>query len=220
MKTTPSSWVSLPICLEWTSWIFANLASPPSLEYRVFLCRRKFYGRREREWTPEAQYRTWNNHSYFAYFHSPAVPLFAPRRSKLTEPLPPLSPPPPFVPLGSTGMEDGIIGLLRPFCKSRFGALTRSQVTTPKPPPPTADGVTAVGDPSTTDTTASPLSNATATHCAATHTNPITNNTHPSRRCAKTGSNQDGTTGADCRWEIDVHCRTEGTEEREESHII
>ena len=45
-------------------------------------------------------------------------------------------------------MEDEVIGLLRPYYKSRFDALAQSQVTLPRPPPLSADGATAVGGPS------------------------------------------------------------------------
>lgn len=68
------------------------------------------------------------------------------------EPPPPFPPPPLFVPLEPARMEDEVIGLLRPFYKSRFDALAQSQIATPKPPPSTADGVTAVGGPSATQT--------------------------------------------------------------------
>ena len=85
---------------------------------------------------------------FYLLTHSTVVPPSALCRSKPLEPPPLFPPPPPFVPLESTRMEDEIIGLLRPFYKSRFDTLAQSQVTTPKPPPSTADGVTAVGDPS------------------------------------------------------------------------
>jgi len=66
--------------------------------------------------------------------------------TKPTEPPPPFPPPPPFVPLESTRMEDEVIGLLRPYYKTRFDALAQS-VGPPKPPSST-DGATAVGNPS------------------------------------------------------------------------
>ena len=65
------------------------------------------------------------------------------------EPPPPFPPPPPFVPLESTRMEDEVIGLLRPFYKSRFDAIAQPQAAAPKPPLPTTDGPTTAGDPST-----------------------------------------------------------------------
>ena len=80
--------------------------------------------------------------------HSSMILLF-PRRNKPTEPPPPFPPPPPFVPLESTRIEDEVIGLLRPFYKSRFDVLAQSQVATPKPPPPAVGGVTVLGGPST-----------------------------------------------------------------------
>ncbi|KAF9783848.1 hypothetical protein BJ322DRAFT_1007972 [Thelephora terrestris] len=55
---------------------------------------------------------------------------------KPTEPPPPFPPPPLFVPLEFTRMEDEIIGLLRPFYKSRFEALAQAQATPSKPQPP------------------------------------------------------------------------------------
>ena len=75
--------------------------------------------------------------------------LYLPYRSKPTEPPPPFPPPPPFAPLESTRVESEVIGLLRPFYKSRFDALAQSQATPPKAPLPTADGATTIGDPST-----------------------------------------------------------------------
>ena len=42
-------------------------------------------------------------------------------------------------------MEDEVIGLLRPYYKSRFDTLAQSQAVTSKPLPPIVDGVTAVG---------------------------------------------------------------------------
>lgn len=45
-------------------------------------------------------------------------------------------------------MEDEVIGLLRPYYKSRFDTLAQTQVVTSKPLSSTADGVTAVGGPS------------------------------------------------------------------------
>lgn len=42
-------------------------------------------------------------------------------------------------------MEDEIIGLLRPFYKSRFEALAQPQITPPKPPPTAADGTAGIG---------------------------------------------------------------------------
>ena len=76
-----------------------------------------------------------------------------PCRSKPTEPPPPFPPPPPFVLLESTRMEDEIIGLLRPFYKTRFDALAQSQTSLPKSPLTTTDGTTAAGDPSTSQPT-------------------------------------------------------------------
>ena len=64
------------------------------------------------------------------------------------EPPPPFPPPPPFVPLESTRMEDEVIGLLRPFYKTRFDALAQPQAA-PSKPLPTTDGTTTVGDSST-----------------------------------------------------------------------
>lgn len=89
---------------------------------------------------------------FYLVVRSSVVPPFASYRSKPMEPPPPFPPPPPFVPLEPTRMEDEVIGLLRPFYKSRFDALAQSQVTTPKPPPPTTDGVTAAGGPSGSQT--------------------------------------------------------------------
>lgn len=72
--------------------------------------------------------------------------------TKPTEPPPPYPPPPPFAPLESTRMEDEVIGLLRPFYKTRFDTLAQSQAAPPKPTPPT-DGAAAIGDSLATQTT-------------------------------------------------------------------
>jgi hypothetical protein len=139
VKIIPSSWVGLPICLEKTFWVFANLVSPPSSEYRVSPSRRSFYARKDRGWVPEAPYRMWNYCSRFPHLLTLLRYLSLPSRSKPMEPPPPFPPPPQFVPLVSTRMEDEVIGLLRPFYKSRFDALAQSQVAS-KPPPPTTNG--------------------------------------------------------------------------------
>ena len=64
------------------------------------------------------------------------------------------------------------------------------------------------------------LSNTAATGYTAAYTVSITSTTHPSGRCAKPGSNEDGTARADCWWEIDERYHKEETEEREGSLII
>lgn len=78
VKTTHSSWAGLPICLERPSWVFANSVLPLNSEYRDFLRRRSFYGRKEREWVPEVHHCTWNSYLCFTYSHSSMVPLFVP----------------------------------------------------------------------------------------------------------------------------------------------
>ena len=52
-------------------------------------------------------------------------------------------------------MEDDVIGLLRPFYKSRFDALAQSQITPQKPPLSAVDSATAVGGPSSSQQTRS-----------------------------------------------------------------
>jgi len=52
--------------------------------------------------------------------------------NKPKEPPPPFPLPPDFIPISSSRMEEQVIGLLRPYYKSRFDALAAS--ATPKPP--------------------------------------------------------------------------------------
>jgi transcriptional activator SPT7 len=118
---------------ERISWVFASLVSPPSSEYRVFLSRRSFYGRKE-EMGTGSSYRTWNSLAFVLPTRPlMTVSLFMPCRSKPTEPPPPFPPPPPFVPLEDR-MEDEVIGLLRPFYKSRFDASCTVSSCYPKTP--------------------------------------------------------------------------------------
>lgn len=90
---------------------------------------------------------------FYPFAHLSEV-FVLPCRSKPTEPPPPFPPPPSFVPLESTRMEDEIIGLLRPYYKTRFDVLAQSQVAPPKPPLSITGGITAVGNPPTSQTTA------------------------------------------------------------------
>ena len=148
-KTILSLWVGLPTCLGKISLAFASSVSPQSSGYRISLSRRNFYARKEREWAQGVLYRTLNHCS--CHLCSPTHPRYSylPCRSKPMEPPPPFPPPPAFVPLESTRMEDEIIGLLRPYYKSRFEVLAAQ----PKPPLPTAGGSIAIGGPSTLQTT-------------------------------------------------------------------
>ena len=75
-KTTLSSWVGLPICMEKIFWVFANLVSPPSSEYRVFPSRRSFYDQKEREWALEALCRAWNHCLFLPVVYSPVAPVY------------------------------------------------------------------------------------------------------------------------------------------------
>jgi hypothetical protein len=152
VKTIPSSLVGLQTCSGKIFLVFASLVSPPSSEYRVCLYRRSFYVRKVREWVLEALYRTWNYTCVLPTRPAHLWYLCLPSRNKPMEP-PPLFPPPPqFVPLESTRMEDEIIGLLRPYYKSRFDVLAQSQSAPPKPPPHTTEGATTIGGPSTIQT--------------------------------------------------------------------
>lgn len=150
VKTTPSSWVDLPTCLGKIFLVSASSASPPSSGSPVSPSRKNFYARKERGWGPEAPCRTCN--CWLCSTSSPAH-LYLPCRNKPTEPPPPFPPPPVFVPLESTRMEDEIIGLLRPYYKSRFDVLAQSQVAPLKSPLSTTVGAAMIGGSSTLQTT-------------------------------------------------------------------
>jgi transcriptional activator SPT7 len=79
---------------------------------------------------PEMRYRTFIYSRSILFFLLGI--LICATSTKSTEPPPPFPPPPPFIPIEASRVEDQMIGLLRPYYKSRFDALVGSAI--PKPP--------------------------------------------------------------------------------------
>ena len=228
VKTTPSSWAGSPICLEKISLVFVSWVSPPSLEYRVFLSRRSFYGRKVRERALEARCRTWNRYLFFLYSPTHMVPLFAVQEqangTSATFPA--------TASICPTRVnEDGrrshwtLATLLQVSfryprtisgCSPQTSTLCRGWFHSDRRP----FGIpTDTIPPRAAFATAPPLSNTTPTECTTAYTISITSRTYTSGRCTELGSNEDGTPRANCWWEINECRREEETEEREGSHV-
>jgi hypothetical protein len=195
------------------------LESLPSSVLKKLLRRKK-----EGERAPETHYRTWNRYSCFTFSPTHLWCLFSSCRSEPTGSPPLFPPPPPFVPLESTRTESEVIGLLRPFYKSRFDALAQSQVATP---PPTTNGVTAVGDPSASQMIQlsqgscydrlSPLQHSFNRMCSSLHSLNRKRYSSFQAMCqTRLKRNKDRAARADCWWEVDERCQEEETEERED----
>jgi len=225
VKITPSLLVGLPICMERISWVFASLASPPSLGYQVFPFRRSYCDRKGREWAPGALYRTWDQRLFSLLVHSPTVPLLTPQKQAngTSATLPTAT----SIRPARVNKDGGrSYWTLTTFLQVSF----RCPCTTSSRSFQTSTAhhgwcrksisiSTYTTHPGAAVTPSPPLSNVVSTDCAATYTTSITSNTHPSGRPAKPGPNEDGASRTD-RWrEIDERCYEEEAEEGERANV-